>query len=126
MNVADRIQSLRKMKGVSQEQLADAIGVSRQAVSKWESEQSMPDMEKVILMSDYFDVTTDYILKGIEPTKETEHLTVGDVIDKRLLTDTNVKRVKKILQYLFYVLIGVFAVDAISFVLYVIVHGFPM
>lgn len=126
MNVADRIQSLRKMKGVSQEQLADAIGVSRQAVSKWESEQSLPDMEKVILMSDYFDVTTDYILKGIEPTKETEHLTVGDVIDKRLLTDTNGKRVKKILQYLFYVLIGVFAVDAISFVLYVIVHGFPM
>ncbi|MGN1166674.1 MAG: helix-turn-helix domain-containing protein [Lachnospiraceae bacterium] len=126
MNVADRIQSLRKMKGVSQEQLADAIGVSRQAVSKWESEQSMPDMEKVILMSDYFDVTTDYILKGIEPTKETEHMTVGDVIDKRLLTDTNGKRVKKILQYLFYVLIGVFAVDAISFVLYVIIHGFPM
>ena len=38
MNVADRIQSLRKTKGISQEQLADAIGVSRQAVSKWESE----------------------------------------------------------------------------------------
>ena len=51
MNVADRIQSLRKMKGVSQEQLADAIGVSRQAVSKWESEQSMPNMEKVIWIS---------------------------------------------------------------------------
>ncbi|MDE7250897.1 MAG: helix-turn-helix transcriptional regulator, partial [Lachnospiraceae bacterium] len=37
MNVADRIQNLRKIKGISQEQLAEAIGVSRQAVSKWES-----------------------------------------------------------------------------------------
>lgn len=61
MNVADRIQNLRKTKGISQEQLADAIGVSRQAVSKWESEQTTPDIDKIILMSEYFDVTTDYI-----------------------------------------------------------------
>lgn len=67
MNIADRIQCLRKSKGISQEQLADFIGVSRQAVSKWESEQSVPDIEKVILLSDFFDVTTDYLLKGIEP-----------------------------------------------------------
>ena len=59
MNIADRIQKLRKAKGISQEQLADVVGVSRQAVSKWESEQSIPDLEKVILMSNYFGVTTD-------------------------------------------------------------------
>ncbi|KXT85743.1 hypothetical protein STRDD11_00235 [Streptococcus sp. DD11] len=41
--------------------------MSRQAVSKWESEQSMPDLDKIISMSDYFEVTTDYLLKGIEP-----------------------------------------------------------
>ena len=67
MNIADRIQQLRKARGISQEELADRIGVSRQAVSKWESEQSMPDVEKVLLLSDYFEVTTDYLLKGIEP-----------------------------------------------------------
>ena len=66
MNIADRIQHLRKGKGISQEELADKIGVSRQAVSKWESEQSIPDIDKIIIMSDFFDVTTDYILKGIE------------------------------------------------------------
>ncbi len=72
MNMADRIQYLRKLKGISQEELADKIGVSRQAVSKWESEQTMSDWEKVILMSDYFKVTTDYILKGIEPRADNE------------------------------------------------------
>ena len=72
MNIADRIQHLRKQKGISQEELADKIGVSRQAVSKWESEQSTPDVEKLILLSDYFETTTDYLLKGIEPVKEYE------------------------------------------------------
>ena len=67
MTLADRIQQLRKQKGISQEELADRVGVSRQAVSKWESEQSVPDMDKIILISDYFEVTTDYLLKGIEP-----------------------------------------------------------
>lgn len=70
MTIADRIQNLRKIKGISQEELADKIGVSRQAVSKWESEQSSPDLEKIILLSDYFEVTTDYLLKGIEPTPD--------------------------------------------------------
>lgn len=72
MNFADRILYLRKSKGISQEELADKVGVSRQAVSKWESEQSMPDVEKIIIMSDYFNVTTDYILKGIEIVENKE------------------------------------------------------
>ncbi len=72
MNIGDRIQTLRKLRGISQEELADKIGVSRQAVSKWESEQSTPDLVKVILLSDFFETTTDYLLKGIEPAKEAE------------------------------------------------------
>lgn len=72
MNMADRIQYLRKEKGISQEELADQAGVSRQAVSKWESGQSMPDLEKIILLSNFFEVTTDYILKGIEPLPDRE------------------------------------------------------
>lgn len=76
MNMADRIQSLRKSKGFSQEELADKVGVSRQAVSKWESEQSTPDIEKIIIMSELFEVTTDYILKGTEPVNMTSRKTV--------------------------------------------------
>lgn len=76
MNIADRIQFLRKQKGYSQEELADKMGVSRQAVSKWESEQSVPDLEKIIVMSELFEVTTDYLLKGIEPASVTNKKTV--------------------------------------------------
>lgn len=76
MNIADRIQFLRKQKGYSQEELADKMGVSRQAVSKWESEQSVPDLEKIIVMSDLFEVTTDYLLKGIEPASVTNKKTI--------------------------------------------------
>ena len=54
MNMADRIQYLRKTNGISQEELAGKVGVSRQAVSKWESGQNLPDLEKIITMSDYF------------------------------------------------------------------------
>ena len=66
MNLADRIQNLRKAKGLSQEELAEALGVSRQAVSKWESSQSSPDLDKIIQLSEYFNVSTDHLLKGTE------------------------------------------------------------
>ena len=83
MNMADRIQYLRKTKGISQESLADIIGVSRQAVSKWESEQSTPELDKIITISEYFDVTTDYILKGIEPV--TSSNAVGSELTSKIL-----------------------------------------
>ena len=70
MKLANRILELRKQKGISQEALADQLGVSRQAISKWESEQSMPELEKIVLMSDFFEVSTDYLLKGIKPVEK--------------------------------------------------------
>ena len=76
MNIANRIQYLRKTNGMSQEELANKIGVSRQAVSKWESEQSTPDLEKIIMMSELFEVTTDYLLKGIEPVNKNNRKTI--------------------------------------------------
>ena len=126
MNVADRIQNLRKAKGISQEQLAEAIGVSRQSVSKWESEQANPDLDKVVLMSDYFDVTTDYILKGIEPACETDHTTVGDIIDKKILTKATCTRMKRIFKWVLIAFATVLLVDFTALVLYIIVHGLPM
>lgn len=70
MTLADRISEQRKIKGISQEKLAVELGVSRQAISKWESGQSVPELDKIVRMSDFFGVTTDYLLKGIEPKTE--------------------------------------------------------
>ena len=64
MNIAERIIKLRKEAGLSQESLAEHLGVSRQSVSKWESGNVMPDLDKVIAMCDIFDVSTDYLIKG--------------------------------------------------------------
>lgn len=63
MILADKIIEERKRNGWSQEELASKLGVSRQAVSKWESAGSIPDLQRILQMSELFGVTTDYLLK---------------------------------------------------------------
>lgn len=77
MNLADKIIELRKKKGWSQEQLAEKMNVSRQAVSKWESAQALPDLDKILLIGSLFDVTTDYLLKD----------EIDEIIDKDNIAD---------------------------------------
>ena len=66
MALSEKIFTLRKQKGLSQEQLGEALGVSRQAVSKWESGQSLPDLDKLLALSRYFEVSTDSLLADEE------------------------------------------------------------
>ena len=66
MTMAERLQRLRKEHHFSQEQLAERLQVSRQAVSKWENGQTAPDLDNIIAMSNLYEVTTDYILIGKE------------------------------------------------------------
>lgn len=70
MILADRIIELRKKKGWSQEELAEMVDVTRQSVSKWESGQSLPDLDKILKLADIFGVSTDYLLKDKEDTCE--------------------------------------------------------
>ena len=63
MILSEKITALRKKNHWSQEELAEHIGVSRQAVSKWESAQAIPDLDKILLLGKLFGVTTDYLLK---------------------------------------------------------------
>ena len=63
MILAEKITLLRKRNGWSQEELAEKVGVSRQAISKWESAQSTPDLKRVMMLSEVFGVTTDTLLK---------------------------------------------------------------
>lgn len=69
MNLGERIARLRREQGWSQEELAQQLGVSRQSVSKWESGQSVPDLDKVLRLSEIFGVSTDYLLKEPLPAE---------------------------------------------------------
>ena len=72
MNLSEKIISLRKDHGLSQEALAEKLEVSRQSVSKWESGAALPDTDKIIAMSELFGVSTDYLLKNSAPEPDCE------------------------------------------------------
>ena len=67
MMLMDKIAQLRRSNGWSQEELAEKLDVTRQSVSKWESGQSAPDLERILRMSELFNVSTDALLKDDEP-----------------------------------------------------------
>ena len=75
MNFNEKLIKLRKERGLSQEELGAAVGVSRQTISKWELAQSYPDFQKLVLLSDYFKISLDTLVKDID---------VEDVRDKNL------------------------------------------
>ena len=66
MNMADRIQYLRKTKGMSQEELADRMGVSRQAVSKWETGASDPSTSNLLTLAKLFNTTAEELLREVQ------------------------------------------------------------
>ena len=69
MKLAEKIMALRKQRGWSQEELAQQLSVSRQSVSKWESGASVPDLDKILKMSEIFDVSTDALLRETQYLK---------------------------------------------------------
>ncbi len=75
MILADKIIELRKKNGWSQEELAEKMDVSRQSISKWEGAQSMPDMNRIIRLSEIFGVSTDFLLKDDQEVAETSVVT---------------------------------------------------
>ena len=66
MNFNEKLINLRKSKGLSQEELGAELKVSRQTISKWESCQSYPDFQRLVLLSDYFGLTLDELVKDID------------------------------------------------------------
>lgn len=75
-----KLYKLRKNSGLSQEQLAEQLNVSRQAISKWEQGTAVPESEKLISISNYFGVTVDYLLK--EDTEDTMN-TTAEVVEEK-------------------------------------------
>ncbi len=75
MNFNEKLIELRKSKGLSQDELGQKLGVSRQTISKWELAQSYPDFQRLVLISDYFGLSLDALVKDVD---------VQDVREKNL------------------------------------------
>ena len=67
MTLGARLTALRKYRGMSQDALAEALGISRQSISKWETDASIPDLDKLVRLSDLFEVTLDELVRGKAP-----------------------------------------------------------
>ena len=101
MTFCEKLTDLRRRSGMSQEQLADRLGVTRQSVSKWESGTAMPELVKLISLSEFFDVSVDYLVKDwIEdpggPRSGTEEVSSrqADRLEKKVDELTNYVRGK--------------------------------
>lgn len=102
MTFGEKFKSKRKRAGLSQEQIADKIGVSRAAIAKWETDRGMPDIDNLIRISEIFETSTDYFLKDDE--------TVGVNSQKKNISIKNV-----IIASLTFCLLAAISVIAIQF-----------
>ena len=128
MEFNNKLYDLRKQKGFSQEELANRLNVSRQTVSKWEVGDSTPDLEKLVAISDLFEISLDELVLDKAPVSSEETSSKSEVLSElkeKLLTDENKKRAKKgfkIAGIVFGVLV---LADVISMVVYFSINGFP-
>ena len=129
MTLGEKIARQRKELNYTQEQLADILGVSRQSISKWESDIAYPETDKLTELGKLFDCSMDYLLKedvieknGAQVSGFTEKV---EEISRKVMTDKNKGKAKKILKVIGIVLVAVLAVDIISMILYFCVLGTP-
>ena len=130
MEFNNKLYELRKQKGLSQEELAGRLNVSRQTISKWEVGESAPDMDNLVSISELFGVSLDELVLDKTPEKEQPSVQVVrselySDIKEHVLTDDNKKKAKKGLM-IAGIALGVFLlIDVISLVVYVLINGFP-
>ena len=96
MNFNEKLMDLRKGRGLSQEELGAELHVSRQTVSKWESAQSYPDFQRLVLLSDYFGLTLDALVRDVDVQEVREKNWNGEKLDS-IYQDVN--RAKRIFKW---------------------------
>lgn len=74
MSLGERLYELRKKKGLSQEEVAEKLNVTRQSVSKWETDESKPDFDKIVPICELYEITTNELLSGTKEEKEEEQV----------------------------------------------------
>ena len=129
MTLGEKIARQRKELNYTQEQLADILGVSRQSISKWESDIAYPETDKLIELGKLFDCSMDYLLKeevtdksGAQTSDFTEKI---KEISRKVMTGKNKGKAKKILKIIGIILAVVLTIDIISMLLYFFVLGTP-
>lgn len=129
MTLGEKIAKQRKELNYTQEQLAEILGVSRQAISKWESDIAYPETDKLIELGKLFDCSMDYLLKeevteksGVQANGFTERV---EEISKKVMSDKNKGRARRILKIIGIALAAALAIDIISMILYFCVFGTP-
>ncbi len=91
MNIGEKIYELRKSKKLSQEEVAEKLNVTRQTVSKWETNQSTPDFDKIVPLCELFEISTDELLKGEKKEEITEEHKVNN-LEEKIMSKEEVKR----------------------------------
>lgn len=130
MEFNNKLYELRKQKGLSQEELANRLNVSRQTVSKWEVGESTPDMEKLVAISELFDISLDELVldKAVKKDEASEQKVKSDLysdIKEHVLTENNKKKAKKGLKIAGIVLGALVLIDLISMIVYFVFFGMP-
>lgn len=112
MKFNEKLIELRKTKGLSQEELGNELGVSRQTVSKWELGQSYPDFQKLVILSDFFNISLDKLIKDIDLDDVRENNSDNEKVSKMY---EDFQTAKTALNYLlnFFAFIGVVGILAI-------------
>ena len=95
MNFNEKLISLRKSKGLSQEELGEELNVSRQTISKWESCQSYPDFQRLVLLSDFFGLTLDELIKDVDVQEIRERNFDHDRLNSIYHDAENAKKIMK-------------------------------
>ena len=120
MEFGNRLYELRKQKGLSQEELANRLDVTRQTVSKWELSDSTPDMDKLVALGELFEISLDELVLGKVPVT-----TKLDDLGAKVMTTENKQKAKKCLKIVGIIAGGVLAIDAVYMIVYFLIWGFP-
>lgn len=123
MSFGENLLSLRKRKSISQDELGGQLNVSRQTISKWELNETTPEMEKLILLSEFFNVSIDELVKGENPQPKIENDTIE-------IKYTKVKKATRDIIFLALKITGItigtlLLVDIIVMIIYFSTNGFP-
>lgn len=106
MILRDKILTLRKASGLSQEQLAAQLGVSRQSVSKWETGTAVPELDKLRMLSDFFHVSADYLIR--DEWDEDVMISRGTGLDDQKVMEEKANTAEAFRKRVFFVILGYF------------------